>query len=87
MKNDKNYYITTPIYYASGRLTVGHCFSTVLADICARFYRLNGYNVFYATGSDEHGLKIAKVADENKMTPQEFSCCVCSHRRGKKPRF
>ena len=72
MKNDKNYYITTPIYYASGRLTVGHCFSTVLADICARFYRLNGYNVFYATGSDEHGLKIAKVAEENKMTPQEF---------------
>ncbi len=72
MKNDKNYYITTPIYYASGRLTVGHCFSTVLADICARFYRLNGYNVFYATGSDEHGLKIAKVAKENNMTPQAF---------------
>ena len=72
MKNDKNYYITTPIYYASGRLTVGHCFSTVLADICARFYRLNGYNVFYATGSDEHGLKIAKVASEHNMTPQQF---------------
>ena len=65
MKDKKNYYITTPIYYASGRLTVGHCFSTVLADICARFYRLNGYKVFYATGSDEHGLKIAKVASEN----------------------
>ena len=72
MKKDKNYYITTPIYYASGRLTVGHCFSTVLADICARFYRLNGYNVFYATGSDEHGLKIAKVANEHNMTPQQF---------------
>ena len=72
MKNDKTYYITTPIYYASGRLTVGHCFSTVLADICARFYRLNGYDVFYATGSDEHGLKIAKVASEHNMTPQQF---------------
>lgn len=72
MKDKKNYYITTPIYYASGRLTVGHCFSTVLADICARFYRLNGYNVFYATGSDEHGLKIAKVASEHNMTPQQF---------------
>lgn len=72
MKKDKNYYITTPIYYASGRLTVGHCFSTVLADICARFYRHNGYKVFYATGSDEHGLKIAKVASEHNMTPQEF---------------
>jgi methionyl-tRNA synthetase len=72
MKKDKHYYISTPIYYASGRLTVGHCFSTVLADICARFYRLNGYNVFYATGSDEHGLKIAKVASENNMTPKAF---------------
>ena len=72
MKNDKTYYITTPIYYASGRLTVGHCFSTVLADICARFYRLNGHDVFYATGSDEHGLKIAKVAKEHNMTPQQF---------------
>ena len=72
MKKDKHYYISTPIYYASGRLTVGHCFSTVLADICARFYRLNGYKVFYATGSDEHGLKIAKVASEHNMTPQQF---------------
>lgn len=72
MKKDKHYYITTPIYYASGRLTVGHCFSTVLADICARFYRLNGYKVLYATGSDEHGLKIAKVAKEHNMTPQAF---------------
>lgn len=72
MKDKKNYYITTPIYYASGKLTVGHCYSTVLADICARFHRLNGYNVFYATGSDEHGLKIARVAETNNMTPQQF---------------
>ncbi len=72
MKTDKNYYITTPIYYASGKLTVGHCYSTVLADICARFYRLNGYNVFYATGSDEHGLKISRVAEQNGMSPQQF---------------
>lgn len=72
MKKDKHYYITTPIYYASGKLTVGHCFSTVFADICARFYRLNGYKVLYATGSDEHGLKIAKVAKEHNMTPKQF---------------
>jgi len=72
MKDNKTYYITTPIYYASGKLTVGHCFSTVLADICARFYRLKGDKVFYATGSDEHGLKIAKVAEANNMTPQQF---------------
>ena len=68
----ETYYVSTPIYYASGRLTVGHCFSTILADICARFYRLKGHDVFYATGSDEHGLKIARVAENNKMTPQQF---------------
>ena len=72
MKDNKNYYITTPIYYASGSLTVGHCYSTILADVCARFHRLDGYNVFYATGSDEHGLKIARVAEQNKLTPQQF---------------
>jgi len=72
MKDSKNYYITTPIYYASGSLTVGHCYSTVLADVCARFHRLDGYNVFYATGSDEHGLKIARVAEQNNLTPQQF---------------
>lgn len=72
MKDNKHYYVSTPIYYASGKLTVGHCFSTVIADICARFYRLNGYKVFYATGSDEHGLKIAKVAKEHNMSPQAF---------------
>lgn len=68
----ETYYVSTPIYYASGKLTVGHCFSTILTDICARFYRLKGYDVFYATGSDEHGLKIARVAENNKMTPQQF---------------
>ena len=69
---DKKYYVTTPIYYASGKLTVGHCFCTVLADVCARYYRLKGYDVLYATGSDEHGLKIARVAEQNNMTPQQF---------------
>ena len=72
MKDSKHYYITTPIYYASGKLTVGHCYSTVLADINARFHRLNGDQVFFATGSDEHGLKIARVAEQNGMTPKEF---------------
>lgn len=72
MKDKKTYYISTPIYYASGKLTVGHCYSTVLADICARFHRLNGEQVFFATGSDEHGLKIARVASQNGLTPQQF---------------
>lgn len=72
MTDKKNYYISTPIYYASGKLTVGHCYSTVLADVCARFHRLLGDNVFFATGSDEHGLKIARVAEQNGLTPQQF---------------
>lgn len=72
MKDKKNYYITTPIYYASGKLTVGHCYSTTLADICARFHRLNGDRVFFATGSDEHGLKISRVAEKENLTPQAF---------------
>lgn len=72
MSDKKNYYISTPIYYASGKLTVGHCYSTVLADICARFHRLLGDSVFFATGSDEHGLKIARVAEQNGLTPKQF---------------
>ncbi len=68
----KKYYVTTPIYYASGELTVGHCFCTVLTDAIARFKRLDGYDVMFLTGSDEHGMKIAKKADEAGMTPQAF---------------
>ena len=72
MKDKNTYYITTPIYYASGKLTVGHCYSTILADICARFHRLLGDKVFFATGSDEHGLKIARVAEKEGLTPKQF---------------
>ncbi len=68
----KKYYVTTPIYYASGDLTVGHCFCTVLTDAIARFKRLDGYDVMFLTGSDEHGLKIAKKATEAGMQPKEF---------------
>ena len=68
----KKYYVTTPIYYASGDLHVGHCFCTVLTDAVARFKRLDGYDVMFLTGSDEHGMKIAKKAEESGMTPQAF---------------
>ncbi len=70
--NDKKYYITTPIYYASGDLHVGHCFSTILADACARYKRLRGYDVMFLTGSDEHGIKISKKAAEAGLSPKEF---------------
>lgn len=66
------YYITTPIYYASGDLHMGHCYTTVLADACARYNRLLGKDVFFLTGSDEHGLKIQRTAEAHGMTPQEF---------------
>ena len=69
---DKKYYITTPIYYASGKLHVGHCNSTVFADACARFKRMQGFDVMFLTGSDEHGMKIATCAEKAGLTPQVF---------------
>ena len=65
------YYITTPIYYPSSNLHIGHTYCTVMADAMARFKRLCGYDVRFLTGTDEHGQKIQKVAQENGMTPQE----------------
>lgn len=70
--NNKKYYVTTPIYYASGTLTLGHCYTTVIADACARFKRMQGYDVMFLTGSDEHGLKIARNAEKAGLTPQAF---------------
>lgn len=71
--NEKKYYVTTPIYYASGTLTLGHCYTTVIADACARFKRMQGYDVMFLTGSDEHGLKIARNAEKENLTPIEFT--------------
>lgn len=66
------FYITTPIYYPSSNLHIGHTYTTIIADVIARFKRLMGYDVFFLTGSDEHGEKIAKVAKENNMSPKEY---------------
>ena len=65
----KNFYITTPIYYPSGKPQMGHAYSSILADIFARFKRLEGYNVYYLTGTDEHGLKIEREAKKNNKEP------------------
>lgn len=70
---EKKFFITTPIYYASGALHIGHCYTSILADALARFKRMDGYDVYFLTGSDEHGLKIARRAQENNMTPMEFT--------------
>ena len=67
-----NYYITTPIYYPSAKLHIGHTYCTVATDAMARFKRLQGYNVKFLTGTDEHGQKIEDKAKEAGVTPQEF---------------
>jgi len=67
-----NYYITTPLYYPSSRLHIGHAYTTVLCDTFVRYLKLAGHNVFFTTGSDEHGEKIQKIAIQNKKTPQVF---------------
>src|SRR5699024_4618101 len=64
--------ITTPIYYPSGILHIGHAYSTVAGDAMARYKRLRGYDVHYLTGTDEHGQKIQKKADEAEVTPQAY---------------
>ena len=66
------YYITTPIYYPSSNLHIGHTYCTVMADAMARFKRLQGYDVRFLTGADEHGQKIQKKAEERGVSPQEF---------------
>lgn len=66
------YYITTPIYYPSDRLHIGHAYTTTIADAFARFNRLRGKDVFFLTGSDEHGLKIQRIAESRGMTPKEY---------------
>ena len=68
----KNFYITTPIYYPSGKPHMGHAYSSIIADIFARFKRLEGFNVLFLTGTDEHGQKIQKEAKKNNKDPKIF---------------
>jgi len=65
-------YITTPIYYVNDIPHIGHCYTTIIADILARFYRLRGRDVFFLTGTDEHGQKIEKAAEAKGVTPKEL---------------
>ena len=68
----KNFFITTPIYYPSGKPHMGHAYSSILTDIIARLKRLEGYEVFFLTGTDEHGLKIQKSAEKDNKNPIDF---------------
>ncbi|CUH95449.1 Methionine-tRNA ligase [Propionispora sp. 2/2-37] len=68
----KTFYISTPIYYPSDRLHIGHAYCTTIADAVARYKRLAGFDVFFLTGSDEHGQKIQRKAQQNNITPLEY---------------
>ena len=69
---DKYFYITTPIYYPSAKPHMGHAYSSIIADFFARFKRIDGYKVHFLTGTDEHGLKIQRAAEKNKVNPGDF---------------
>ena len=69
---DKNFFITTPIYYPSGQPHMGHAYSSIIADVFARFKRNDGFIVYFLTGTDEHGLKIQKAAEKSKLDPLTY---------------
>ena len=69
---NKNYYITTPIYYPSAKPHMGHAYSSIIADFFARLKKIQGFNVYFLTGTDEHGQKIQRAAEEKKMDPLLF---------------
>lgn len=72
MTDKKTFYITTPIYYPSDKLHIGHAYTTVTGDVMARYKRMTGYDVMYLTGTDEHGQKIERAAKEKGVSPQQF---------------
>ena len=71
MENKKTFYITTPIYYPSDKLHIGHSYTTVICDAIARYKRMPGYDVMYLTGTAEHGQKIEDKAAAKGVTPKE----------------
>ena len=80
----EKYYITTPIYYPSDKLHIGHTYCTVATDAIARYKRLHGFDVMFLTGTDEHGQKIESKANEAGVTPQEFVDKIVEGERGVK---
>ena len=73
MGDKKNtFYLTTPIYYPSGNLHIGHAYTTVAGDAMARYKRMRGFDVMYLTGTDEHGQKIQEKAEEKGVTPKQY---------------
>lgn len=68
----QKFYITTPIYYVNDEPHIGHAYTTIVADVLARYHRWQGHQVFFLTGTDEHGAKVAEMAAKNNMTPKQF---------------
>ncbi len=79
MSKDKHFYITTPIYYVNDKPHLGHAYTSVACDMIARFKRLDGYNVHFLTGTDEHGQKVEKSADAAGVKPKDFVDSVAVH--------
>ena len=69
---NKNFYITTPIYYPSAKPHMGHAYSSIIADFFARFKKIDDYQVHFLTGTDEHGLKIQRAAEKKGQNPKDF---------------
>ena len=70
------YYVTTPIFYVNGDPHIGHAYTAVAADVLARFKRLDGYDVHFLTGTDEHGQKVEKAARDAGLSPQDFTDAI-----------
>ena len=81
---NKKFYITTPIYYPSDKLHIGHTYCTVATDAIARYKRLKGFDVMFLTGTDEHGQKIETKANEAGVTPQQFVDNIVEGEKGVK---
>ena len=79
--NSRRFYITTPIYYVNDKPHIGHAYTTLACDVLARFKRLDGYEVMFLTGTDEHGQKVEKAAQDNGVTPQAFTDSVSQNFR------
>ncbi len=81
------FYLTTPIYYVNGAPHIGHAYTSIAADVMARFKRLDGYDVFFLTGTDEHGQKVQQTARARGVAPQAFADEVSAEFRALLPRL
>ena len=79
--DQKRFYVTTPIYYVNDKPHIGHAYTTLACDVLARFKRLDGFEVMFLTGTDEHGQKVEKAATDKGVTPQAFTDSVSENFR------